>query len=65
MNWLRKWESGPNLPNFSLRRITMRLKIGNSVLTLPLPRFNPPKLDRLLGDFLNASNLANVELGNG
>jgi len=48
MNWLRKWESGPNLPNFSLRRITMRLKIGNSELTLPLPRFNPPKPDRLL-----------------
>jgi hypothetical protein len=29
MNLLRRWESGPNIPGFSLHRPTMRLKSGN------------------------------------
>ncbi len=47
INWLRKWESGSNIPGFSLRRPTMRLKTGN-ICALTLPRYNTPKPDRLL-----------------
>ena len=45
---VRRWESGPNRPDFSLRRMTMRLEIIRFVLALPLASLRTPKSDRLL-----------------
>ncbi len=52
MNLLRRWESGPNIPVFSLHRPTMRLKTGNiwprsptSSLRSPITRQPPSGIE--------------------